>query len=106
MAKFLIAARYGPEGARGVAAEGGSSRRDTVAEMISSRGGSMESFYFALGETDAYVIVDLPDNETAAAFALAINGSGAVSSTTTVLLTPEQVDKAAQTRVDYRPPGA
>jgi uncharacterized protein with GYD domain len=105
MAKFLIEAKYGPEGVRGVAAEGGSSRRDTVSEMISSRGGSMEAFYFALGETDVYVIAELPDNETAAALALAINGSGSVSVSTKVLLTPEQVDTAAQTRVDYRPPG-
>jgi uncharacterized protein with GYD domain len=105
MAKFLIEARYGPEGARGVAAEGGSARRDTVSELLSSRGGSVEAFYFALGEIDAYIIADLPDNETAVALALAVNGSGAVSISTKVLLTPEQVDKAAQTRIDYRPPG-
>ena len=105
MAKFLIEARYGPEGARGLSASGGSARRDAIAELFSSRGGQLESFYFAFGDTDAYVIGDLPDNETAAALALAINGSGAVSISTKVLLTPEQVDKAAQTRIDYRPPG-
>jgi uncharacterized protein with GYD domain len=106
MAKFLIEARYGPEGVRGVAAKGGSSRRDAIAELFSSRGGQLESFYFALGDTDAYVIGELPDNETAVAVALAVNASGAVSASTKVLLTPEQVDKAAQTRVDYRPPGS
>jgi uncharacterized protein with GYD domain len=39
-----------------------------------SVGGTLEAFYFAFGEDDAYVIADLPDNETAAAVALAVNG--------------------------------
>jgi uncharacterized protein with GYD domain len=51
-------------------------------------------------------VVDLPDNEAAAAIALAVNTSGAATVKTTVLLTPEQVDEAAKRSVDYRPPGS
>jgi hypothetical protein len=29
--------------------------------------GSLEAFYFGFGDNDAYVLVDLPDNEVAAA---------------------------------------
>lgn len=51
------------------------------------------------------MIVDLPDNEAAAATALAVNAAGGATVKTTVLLTPEQVDDAAKRSVDYRRPG-
>ena len=68
--------------------------------------GRIESFYFALGDDDVYVIAELPDNEAAAAIALTVNASGAVNIKTVVLLTPEEVDAAAQRSVDYQPPGS
>jgi hypothetical protein len=40
-----------------------------------------------------------------AALALAISASGVVRVTTTVLLTPEELDEAAQKTPHYRPPG-
>jgi uncharacterized protein with GYD domain len=49
--------------------------------------------------------VDAPDNVTAAAVAMAVNASGLVSSRTTPLLTPEEVDQAAKKTVTYRGPG-
>ena len=52
-----------------------------------------------------FVVVDLPDDETAVALALTTGASGAVNIRTTVLLTPEQIDAAAQKSMDYRPPG-
>ena len=105
MPKYLVQASYTREGVEGVRAAGGSSRRDAVAETARSLGGELESFYFAFGEHDAYVTVDLPDNEAAAAVALTVNASGAAAVKTTVLLTPEQVDEAARRSVEYRPPG-
>jgi uncharacterized protein with GYD domain len=76
-----------------------------VTAAIEGLGGSVESFYFAFGEADAYVIVDLPEIEDAAAVALTVNATGAVGVKTNVLLTPEQVDAAAQRSVAYTPPG-
>jgi uncharacterized protein with GYD domain len=66
----------------------------------------MESFHFGFGESDAYVIVDLPSNEAAAAVAITVNASGGATVKTTPLLTPEEVDAAAKQSVDYRPPGS
>jgi uncharacterized protein with GYD domain len=106
MPKFLFEAMYTQDGVKGVQGAGGSSRRDAVADLAKSVGGELESFHFAFGERDAYVIVDLPDNETAAAVALTVNASGGANVKTTVLLTPEEVDAAAQRSADYRPPGA
>jgi uncharacterized protein with GYD domain len=105
MPKYLIHASYSREGAEGVRTAGGTSRRDAVAETARSLGGQLESFYFAFGANDAEVIVDLPDNEAAMAVALTVNSAGGATVSTTVLLTPEQVDEAAKRSVDYRPPG-
>jgi uncharacterized protein with GYD domain len=106
MPKFLIEASYSVEGVKGVQAKGGSSRRDAVAAVADSVGGTLESFYFAFGDRDAYVVVDLPDNEAAAAVALTVNAAGGATVKTTVLLTPEEVDAAAKRSVEYRAPGA
>ena len=106
MPKYLIEASYTQDGVKGVQSSGGSSRRDAVASMAEGMGGKLESFHFGFGDADAYVIVELPDNEAAAAVAIAVNASGGASAKTTVLLTPEEVDAAAKQSVDYRPPGS
>jgi uncharacterized protein with GYD domain len=106
MPKFLIEASYTLEGVKGVQAKGGSARRDAVAALAESLGGTLESFYFAFGDSDAYVTVDLPDNEAATAVALTVNSAGGAAVKTTVLLTPDEVDAAAQRSADYRPPGS
>src|SRR6478672_5075435 len=105
MAKFLVKA-YTAEGAKGVQDTGGTSRRDAVAKMAEGLGGSLESFYFAFGKTDAYVVLDLPDNRSAAAASIAVNASGGATSEVIVLLTPDDIDAAANMSVGYRPPGS
>ena len=106
MPKFLIEASYTLDGVKGLQSAGGSSRREAVAQIAESVGGQLEAFYFAFGDRDAYVIVDLPDNESATAVALTVNAGGGATAKTVVLLTPEEVDAAAQRSVEYRPPGA
>jgi uncharacterized protein with GYD domain len=106
MAKYLIAVSYSTEGLKGVLKEGGSARVAVVEQLAQGLGGHMEAFYFAFGSSDAYVIVDLPDNASAAAVASAVGASGAASRyETIVLLTPAEIDEATQKAVDYRPPG-
>jgi len=105
MAKFLFEAHYTPEGAKGIVKEGGSARRAAIEKAVTALGGRLEAFYFAFGGVDAYVIVDLPDNATAAAMALAVGQSGLASTKTVVLLTGEEVDAATKKSVTYRGPG-
>ena len=105
MPKFLLEASLTTQGVKGVQSEGGTARRDAVRSAIESSGGQLESFHFAFGDRDVYVVADFPDNESATAMALAVNASGAVTVKTTVLLTPEEVDAATQRSVEYRPPG-
>lgn len=65
----------------------------------------MEAFYYAYGDADVFVLVDVPDDATMTAVSLAVGASGSVSLKTTALITPETVDEAAKKTVDYRPPG-
>ena len=106
MPKFMIEASYSTEGVAGVADKGGTARREAVEQLIASAGGKMESFYFAFGDADVYVIAELPSDEAAVGLALSINRSAATKIRTVVLLTPEQVDAAAKMAPQYRPPGA
>jgi uncharacterized protein with GYD domain len=65
----------------------------------------LEAFYYAYGDADVFVLVDVPDDATMTAVSLAVGASGSVSLKTTALITPETVDEAAKKTVDYRPPG-
>ena len=106
MPKFLIRAAYSVEGMKGLQKEGGTSRREAVKAAVESAGGTMDTFLYAFGEADLYVIVDMPDRESMTALAITIGASGALAPQTIPPLTPEQVDEAVSRSVNYRPPGA
>jgi uncharacterized protein with GYD domain len=105
VAKYLLEANYNVDGVRGLIKDGGTKRREAAKAAIKSVGGKMESFYFAFGGTDAYVIMDAPDNTYAAAASAAINASGLVQARITALLTPEEIDTAVKKKVKYKAPG-
>ena len=105
MPKYLFQGSYTEEGLRGLLEEGGSKRREAAEQVVKSVGGTLEAYYFAFGDNDFYVIVDMPDNVSITAASLIVNASGAVKVKTIVLLTPEEVDQAVKRTVDYRPPG-
>ena len=106
MPKYLIEASYTSLGIKGVQSAGGSARVEAVRAALESVGGRLESFHFGFGDHDAYVIAEAPDNVSAAAVAITVNASGGAVAKTTVLLTPEEVDAAAQKSVGYRAPGS
>ncbi len=105
MAKYLFQANYVGEGVKGLLHDGGSKRRAVVEKLFKSLGGTIEAYYYAFGDTDLYVIADLPDHAVAAALSLTVVASGTIACKTTVLLTPEEVDEAAKKTPIYSPPG-
>ena len=105
MPKYLIQANYVSEGIKGLIKEGGSSRRAAVKKLFASVGAKLESFYYAFGDTDVFIIADVPDNVSTAALSLTVSASGVATSRVTVLLTAEEIDAAAKKTVSYRPPG-
>ena len=106
MGKYLFQANYTPEGVAGLKKAGAASRVAAVSDMCSGLGGSVESFHFAFGNVDAFVVCDLPDDEAAAAAAFTIGTSATTQVTTTKLLTVEEADAAIGRSVAYRPPGS
>ena len=105
MPKYMFEARYSSEGAGGVAREGGVGRRAATKKHLEAVGGKFESMYFAFGDVDCFLIADLPDNASAAAFSLAGNESGALVTKTIILMTPEEMDSAVAKQVAFRAPG-
>jgi uncharacterized protein with GYD domain len=106
MAKYLAAVTYTAEGLKGLMAKGGTARVEASREFVASAGGSLESFYFALGSDDAYIVCDLPDNVAAAATAISVGATGMVVNRMVALLTAEEIDQAAATKLTYHAPGS
>ncbi|HXA67947.1 MAG TPA: GYD domain-containing protein [Bryobacteraceae bacterium] len=105
MPKYLIQASYTTEGIQGLVGDSASGRRADVQAAVRAVGGRVEVFYFAFGPDDVIIILELPDNVTAAAVGLTTAGTGAVRVRTTPLLTVEEVDKALEVKMRYRAPG-
>ena len=105
MAKYMWSGCYTAQGTKGLIAEGGSSRKAVVEKMVASLGGKLECLYFAFGSDDVVIIVDVPDNVSAAAIGMTVAATGAVSGRLTVLLTAEEIDQAAKKSPAYRAPG-
>lgn len=105
MPKYLFQATYTPTGMKGVLTEGGTSRQNMIEKMMQSMGGTMEAFYFGFGSDDVFILADFPSNIEAVSVGMNVTATGAANVKTTVLLTPEEIDRATQRDVDYRPPG-
>ena len=105
MPKYMIQASYVGDGVKGLLQEGGTKRRETVAQVIEGMGGKLETFYYAFGDYDVYGIADMPDNVSCVAFFFFFNASGLINAKTVALLTPEEIDQATQKSVAYRAPG-
>jgi uncharacterized protein with GYD domain len=104
MPKYLCQGSYTEHGLKGLVKEGGSKRRTVVEQLVKDMGGKLESFYFAFGDDDFVIIIDLPNNVDMAAVALTAQASGAVKSRITVLLLPEEIDRATKRQVNFQPP--
>lgn len=105
MPKYLVEANYLGEGMSGLLKEGGTRRRAAVEELFKSLGGTVETFYYALGDEDVFIIGDLPDNAAAAALVIRVNAAGVTRCKATALLTPQEIDAAVKITGTYRPPG-
>ena len=106
MAKYLYYGNFVGDGVKGLLRDGGSDRVAAVKKLCESVGGRLECYYFAFGEYDYFIIIDVPDNVSAASISLGINASGLVKNNTIVLMTPEEMDQTVRKSVKYRAPGS
>jgi uncharacterized protein with GYD domain len=108
MAYYLIQVSYNNQGISDLV-KNPQDRSTAIRSVIEGMGGRIESFYFAFGDYDAVVIAELPDNASAAAFAMAVGAGGAMRSYKTTVLIPtaeavEAMRKAST--LGYRPPSS
>ena len=87
MAHYLIQVSYNNQGISDLV-KNPQDRSTAIRSVIEGMGGRIESFYFAFGDYDAVVIAELPDNASAAAFAMAVGAGGAMRSYKTTVLIP------------------
>ena len=106
MPMYLYKVTYTDQGLSGLMKQGAADRAAQIGSIVEKNGGSMAGFYFAFGDTDAYVINDLPDDATAAALSLAVASSGTARCETVKLLTPAEVDQARSLQTGYVAPGS
>jgi uncharacterized protein with GYD domain len=106
MSKYLIQGSYTAEGLRGLMKDKASGRAQAVRKLFEGVEAKLEAIYFATGENDVVMIVDVPDLVTAAALSFTVSASGLVRAKSTPLLTVEEADRALSKKTDYRPPGA
>ena len=100
MAYYLIQAAYTPE-AWAKMVKSPQDRKAAIAPMIEKLGGRLESFWISFGDYDAAVILQAPDNVTAAALSLAASAGGSVKAIkTTPLMTMEEGMEIAKNQVE------
>ena len=84
-------------------------RMEALKPVVEKLGGHILSWYYAFGDYDVVVLFDVPSNISAAAFSMAIAGSGAVKEfRTTILMSPDEGFDALLLAqgAGYRAPGA
>jgi uncharacterized protein with GYD domain len=106
MPKYLLQVNYTADGARGLHKDGGTKRREVAANAAKSLGGNLDAFYFSFGTQDVVCLCDMPDAVSMAALSLAVTESGAAETTTTTLLSAEDMDHAVSKHSAYKKPGA
>jgi uncharacterized protein with GYD domain len=108
MAYFLLQGAYSSESWKTLM-KNPVNRTEAIRPIIEKLGGSVETSFFAFGEYDVLLIMQMPDNVTAASFAFAIAAGGAFKShkTTPLLTWDEGIEGLRKASgIEYQPPHA
>ena len=84
-------------------------RSVAIRSIVEGLGGRLECMYYTFGESDVFVIVELPDNVTMAAMSMGSHTGGLMTNIKTTVLIPisEGVEAARIAgSIDYQPPGS
>ena len=106
MSKYLYRLQYTTAGLEGTLKEGFRKREAFFRKTVGDLGGTTEAAYWAYGEDDVLIVVDLPQAEAATGLSLALARTGSFRVTTTPLLTAKDMDAGAKRMPAYRAPGA
>jgi uncharacterized protein with GYD domain len=83
-------------------------RRVTLAPVFEEAGGKLLGYWYAFGEIDGYALFEAPDDVAAASVLVKVGASGALTASTTKLLTVDEALEAMKraSTVQYRAPGS
>ena len=82
---------------------------ERIAGPVAELGGNVVGAWYAFGEYDLIIILEMPDNVSMAALALAFAAGGAVGTAKTTVLLPLEDGLAAMRKAagsSYRPPAS
>ncbi len=88
MATFITLLNFTQKGVENI--KDGPTRLDQAKKMFSSKGAEIKEFYLVMGQYDAVIITDEPDDSTAAGIRLAVAALGNVSTKTMRAFTEEE----------------
>jgi uncharacterized protein with GYD domain len=108
MPYYLVQSAYTPASMTAMV-QSPQDRSRIVRSVVEKLGGHIESFWLAFGEYDVVLILQMPNDQSMAAFSIAVSAGGAVRSIhTTPLMKWEEgmlaMKQAAS--VGYTPPGS
>jgi uncharacterized protein with GYD domain len=106
MARYLFQVSIKPE-VHATMMKNPHDRGEAVRPVFEAVGGRLEEYYFAIGESTAYLLAEIPDHVSLGAVSMATLAGGAITAikATALLTAQEAIDmmkKAAE--VAYRPP--
>jgi uncharacterized protein with GYD domain len=106
MAYFLVQAAYTPQSMQALV-QSPQDRSRVIRSVVETLGGHVEQFWLAFGDYDVVLILHMPNDQSMAAFSMAVSAAGTVRSIkTTPLISWEEgmlaMKQAAAT--GYRPP--
>lgn len=105
MPHYLVQVTYTPE-AWTMLTNNPQNRIEAIRPAVEKLGGKVEGGWFSFGEYDVVIVMDMPDNVSAAAVAMAFAAGGALKTIkTTPLLTAEEAMEAMEkgARSGYKP---
>ena len=88
MAIYILLMNYTHQGITSV--KNSPDRLDNAKELCRSLGGKVKEFYLTMGAHDALAVIEAPDDETMAKFALAAGSHGNVRTTTLKAFSEQQ----------------
>jgi uncharacterized protein with GYD domain len=102
MAKYLFLVRITNVRTAGTPSNFGADWEASLTEAVANVSGAVEAIYFAFGDTDIYMVADVPDEASAAALSLGISLGREATVVTVLLFTPARVQLPTWS---WRPPG-
>ena len=90
MATFIMLINITNEGIKGIA-KGGQDRKAMFEKLVSDFGGEIKSSYLTMGSYDRVIVLDFPDDESAAKCALSIGTRGNARSITLRAFSGEEI---------------